>query len=61
MPKKIRDLIQNLKDAGFSEIVGGGKGSHRKFIHSKYAGAVTVSGQWRCCINRKISNNINML
>jgi predicted RNA binding protein YcfA (HicA-like mRNA interferase family) len=34
-----------LKDAGFSEIAGGGKGSHRKFIYSKYADAVTVSGQ----------------
>ncbi|HOB61075.1 MAG TPA: type II toxin-antitoxin system HicA family toxin [Candidatus Competibacteraceae bacterium] len=46
MPRKIRDLIQDLKNAGFSEISGGGKGSHRKFVHSKYAGAVTISGQF---------------
>ncbi len=45
MPKKIRDLLKNLKRAGFTEIAGGGKGSHRKFIHPQYPGAVTVSGQ----------------
>ena len=45
MPKKIRDLIQDLRNAGFSQISGGGKGSHRKFTHAKYNGAVTVSGQ----------------
>ncbi|MEI2743454.1 MAG: type II toxin-antitoxin system HicA family toxin [Candidatus Competibacter sp.] len=45
MPKKIRDLIQELRNAGFSQISGGGKGSHRKFTHAKYAGVVTVSGQ----------------
>ncbi|CDI01121.1 YcfA family protein [Candidatus Competibacter denitrificans Run_A_D11] len=45
MPKKIKDLIQDLRNAGFREISGGGKGSHRKFAHAKYAGAITVSGQ----------------
>lgn len=45
MPRKIKDLIQDLKNAGFSEISGGGKGSHRKFMHPKYPGAATVSGQ----------------
>ena len=45
MPKKIRELIQDLKGAGFYEISGGGKGSHRKFVHKKYAGAVTISGK----------------
>ena len=44
MPRKIRELIQNLKGAGFYEI-GGGKGSHRKFTRAKYAGAVTLSGK----------------
>ena len=44
MPKKIRDLIKDLKKAGFYEIPGG-KGSHRKFTHINYAGAVTVSGK----------------
>ncbi len=45
MPRKIRELIQELKEAGFYEIRGGGKGAHRKFTHVKYAGAVTLSGQ----------------
>ena len=31
-------------DAGFQEIRGGGKGSHRKYTHMRYPGAVTVSG-----------------
>ncbi len=44
MPRKIRELIRDLLDAGFSEISGGGKGSHRKFTHDQYPGAVTVSG-----------------
>ena len=45
MPRKIRELIQDLKDAGFYEILGSGKGSHRKFTHKNYAGAVTLSGK----------------
>ncbi|MBK1631962.1 hypothetical protein CKO31_14705 [Thiohalocapsa halophila] len=44
MPQKVRDLLQALKDAGFREIPGAGKGSHRKLIHPRYPGAVTVSG-----------------
>ena len=45
MPRKIRELIKDLRSAGFEEIPGGGKGSHRKFVHQRYAGAVTLSGQ----------------
>jgi predicted RNA binding protein YcfA (HicA-like mRNA interferase family) len=45
MPRKIRELIQDLREAGFYEILGGGKGSHRKWTHARYAGAVTLSGQ----------------
>jgi predicted RNA binding protein YcfA (HicA-like mRNA interferase family) len=45
MAKKIRQLIRALKKAGFHEILGGGKGSHRKFTHANYAGAVTLSGK----------------
>ena len=45
MPQKIRDLLQSLKDVGFQEIPDAGKGSHRKLVHSKYPGAVTVSGK----------------
>jgi predicted RNA binding protein YcfA (HicA-like mRNA interferase family) len=44
VPQKIRDLLKALKDAGFREIPGAGKGSHRKYVHPRYSGAVTVSG-----------------
>lgn len=44
MAKKIRQLIQELVDSGFYEIRDGGKGSHRKFTHTLYPGAVTLSG-----------------
>jgi len=44
MARKIRQLIKDLTDAGFYEIHGGGKGSHRKFTHARYSGAVTLSG-----------------
>ena len=41
MPKKIRELISNLKKAGF--VDRGGKGSHRNFTH--FCGAkITLSG-----------------
>jgi len=36
--------VQDLIQAGFSEIAGG-KGSHRKFLHCGYSGAVTLSGK----------------
>jgi predicted RNA binding protein YcfA (HicA-like mRNA interferase family) len=42
MPKKIRELIRELKMAGF--IDRGGKGSHRNFMHPSGI-ALTVSGQ----------------
>jgi predicted RNA binding protein YcfA (HicA-like mRNA interferase family) len=45
MPRKVRELIQDLENAGFRQIPGGGKGSHRKFTHPKYPGAVTLSGK----------------
>lgn len=44
MPRKVRELVRDLLDAGFYEILRGGKGSHRKFTHARYAGAVTLSG-----------------
>ena len=44
MPRKVRELIRDLKKVGFYEI-SGGKGSHRKFTHVDYNGAVTVSGK----------------
>ena len=42
MPRKLRELITELKAAGF--IDRGGKGSHRNFIHPKGL-IVTLSGK----------------
>ena len=42
MPPKIRDLITELKQAGF--VDRGGKGSHRNFVHPKVAEPITISG-----------------
>jgi predicted RNA binding protein YcfA (HicA-like mRNA interferase family) len=44
MPRKIRQLISDLEGAGFVLSLGG-KGSHRKFRHPKFAGAVILSGR----------------
>ena len=44
MPRKVRDLLQDVKAAGFVEIVRAGKGSHRKLVHDDFPGAVTISG-----------------
>jgi predicted RNA binding protein YcfA (HicA-like mRNA interferase family) len=44
MPKKMRDLIKDLNDAGFYEI-SDEKGSHKKYTHQFYPGAVTLSGK----------------
>lgn len=45
MPRKIRELADELLRQGFQEISGGGKGSHRKFVHRSFSGAVTLSGR----------------
>jgi predicted RNA binding protein YcfA (HicA-like mRNA interferase family) len=42
MPRKIRQLITDLKDAGF--VNRGGKGSHRNYLHEKGV-ALTISGK----------------
>lgn len=42
--EKLRELIGDLKAAGFKEVPGG-KGSYRKYTHENYAGAVTISGK----------------
>jgi predicted RNA binding protein YcfA (HicA-like mRNA interferase family) len=42
MPRKIRQLIKDLEDAGF--INRGGKGSHRNYLHEKGV-ALTISGK----------------
>ena len=42
MPPKIRELVADLKRAGFLDR--GGKGSHRNFVHPQVARPVTISG-----------------
>ena len=42
MPRKIRQLIKYLEDAGFTNR--GGKGSHRNYLHEKGV-ALTISGK----------------
>jgi len=42
MPRKIRELIKDLKKAGF--VNRGGKGSHKNFLHSTGI-AITISGK----------------
>lgn len=42
MPVKIRELIRDLKQAGF--VDRGGKGSHRNFTHARVSKPVTISG-----------------
>ena len=42
MPRKLKQLIQELEKAGF--INRGGKGNHRNLIHPK-GGAITISGK----------------
>jgi predicted RNA binding protein YcfA (HicA-like mRNA interferase family) len=44
MPKKIRQLVADLESAGFGQVQGG-KGSHRKFRHPRFPGAVILSGK----------------
>ena len=36
--------MKDLTDAGF-DLIRGGKGSHKKFTHPRYPGAVTLSGK----------------
>ena len=43
MPRKVRELIRDLEQAGFSDR--GGRGSHRNFVHPKVHKPVTISGQ----------------
>lgn len=42
MPRKIRELIRDLKKAGFTDK--GGKGSHRNFVHPNVIKPITISG-----------------
>lgn len=42
MPRKIRELISDLRKAGF--ILDRQKGSHRQFKHQSFQGVITLSG-----------------
>jgi predicted RNA binding protein YcfA (HicA-like mRNA interferase family) len=42
MPKKIRDLLKDLRKAGFE--LDRQKGSHRQFKHPDVSGVITLSG-----------------
>ena len=42
MPRKIRQLIKDLEDAGF--VNRGGKGSHRNYLHPSGV-SITISGK----------------
>jgi len=44
MPRKIRQLVADLEQAGFV-LAPGGKGSHRKLRHPLFPGAVILSGK----------------
>jgi predicted RNA binding protein YcfA (HicA-like mRNA interferase family) len=44
MPKKIRELKAMLRQAGWVQIPGAGKGSHTKWAHPNVARSLTLSG-----------------
>jgi len=43
LPQKVRELIEELQQAGFQDR--GGKGSHRNFVHPKVSKPITISGK----------------
>ena len=43
MPRKIRELIRDLEQAGFTDR--GGRGDHGNFVHPKVLKPVTLAGQ----------------
>jgi hypothetical protein len=44
VPRKIRQLKADLRNAGFVELKGRGKGSHTVWEHPVLAGTLTLSG-----------------
>jgi predicted RNA binding protein YcfA (HicA-like mRNA interferase family) len=42
LPPKLRELIEELRRAGF--VNRGGKGSHRNFVHPNVLRPITISG-----------------
>ena len=45
MPRNIRTLLKELRNAGFVQLQNRGKGSHRLFYHPKCINVVTISGK----------------
>lgn len=43
MPPKIRELLSELRSAGFTERAG--KGSHRTLVHPAISKPITISGK----------------
>jgi predicted RNA binding protein YcfA (HicA-like mRNA interferase family) len=43
MPRKIRELVADLEQAGWI-LTSGGKGSHRKFAHARSRRKIILSG-----------------
>ncbi len=44
MPRKVKQLIKDLRKAGFQQVKGG-KGSHRKYTHDDVVGFALISGR----------------
>jgi predicted RNA binding protein YcfA (HicA-like mRNA interferase family) len=45
MPRKIRDIIRDLEQAGFFLVKGQGKGDHRKYRHQDLPGSLILDGK----------------
>jgi predicted RNA binding protein YcfA (HicA-like mRNA interferase family) len=45
VPRKIRDILNDYRKAGFVIVPGAGKGDHRKLKHAGLGGAVTLDGK----------------
>ena len=43
MPRKVRDLIRDLRKAGF--IDRGGRGNHHNYLHPNVVKPITISGK----------------
>ncbi len=62
MPRKIRDLLKDLRSAGFA-LVPGGKGSHRKYGHPAVKIPAIIPGRdgddAKPYLERHVSEKIN--
>jgi predicted RNA binding protein YcfA (HicA-like mRNA interferase family) len=62
VPRKIRDLVFDLRRAGF-RLVAGGKGSHRKFAHPAVKVPAIIAGpdgdDAKAYLERHVAEKIN--